>query len=91
MELDLDLLRIVFRNARLLPQHPLITQADYHNIVWPFANFYFGSTHCDNLALVSNDGLIRRMTIHRPCLTIGNPSRTFLETTEEDPIEEWDD
>jgi len=90
MELDLDLQRIVFRNVRLLPQHPLlVTDADYHDIVWPFANFYFGST--PNLALMSRDGLvIRRMTIHRPCLTtIGNPPRTTTE--EDDPIEEWED
>ena len=98
MELDLDLQRIVFRNARLLPQHPLITDADSHNIVWPFANFYFASTHYDNLTLVSNDGLLRRMTIHRPCLTPGNSSIRATTTTqrpqandEEDPIEEWDD
>ena len=89
MELDIDLQYILFKNVRLLPQPPLITEAD-HNIVWPFANFYFGSTHYDNLALISRDGAIRRMTIHRPCLTTGNHKPRTTET-KEDPIEEWDD
>ena len=94
MELDTGMQCLRFTNVRLQPQPPLITEAD-STIVWPNAMIYYARTDYENMALISRNGVIRRIAVHRPCLTIANHgTRTVIKRPRandaEDPIEEWD-